>query len=69
MKGMIVFIGLLTVLGGLLPLLNQWEMLPEPLKFVPTEGGAYQMIIVLIGVIGIIYGWKLGRRNPSFTAR
>ena len=58
MKMLITLIGLLTILGGLLPLLANNNLLPGFLASVPTTGTGYQMIIVLIGVIALIYGVK-----------
>jgi len=59
MRIMLVFVGLLVVLGGLLPLLKQY--LPSSLSFVPTEGVAYQVLIIFIGVAAIVYGSRRGR--------
>lgn len=56
MKLMIVFVGVLTVLGGLLPFIASY--LPNPLNTIPTSGPVYQGIIVVIGLIAIIYGLK-----------
>ena len=52
---MIILIGLLIVLGGLLPLLVQYNVLPSS---IPHEGLLYQLIIILIGIIAIWYGLK-----------
>jgi len=54
MRWMLVFVGVLTVLGGLLPFVISF--LPEPLKAIPTSGPVYQGIIVVIGLIAIVYG-------------
>jgi len=48
-----VFLGVLTVFGGLLPLLKNYIGL---FAIVPTAGLIYSGIISLIGIIGIIYG-------------
>lgn len=60
MKGMLVFVGLLTILGGLLPILKNTVLLSGILAKVPTEGVGYQMIIIAIGVIAIWYGFHKG---------
>ena len=59
MRAMMVVIGILVVLGGLLPLLKNY--LPEVLGFLPTEGAAYQALIIIIGLGAIIYGIKKKR--------
>lgn len=56
MKLMITFVGLLTVLGGLLPFLKDMNLLPDFLQGIPTSGPGYQIIIIGIGVIAVIYG-------------
>ncbi|MEK6862217.1 MAG: hypothetical protein AABY07_09715 [Nanoarchaeota archaeon] len=58
MKLMITFVGLLTVLGGLLPLLKDSGLLPSFLEKIPTSGIGYQAIIVAIGLIALIYGFR-----------
>ena len=55
MKTMIVIIGLLTILAGVLPFLDGFEILPAT---VPTSGPVYSGIIILIGVIGLLYANK-----------
>lgn len=47
-----IAIGLLTILGGILPFIN--ESLPITL---PTSGPAYSIIIIIIGIIGLVYGF------------
>ena len=54
----LVFIGLLTVMGGLLPILKQYNILQEYLGFIPVTGPIYQGIIIAIGVFAILYGLK-----------
>jgi len=61
MKGMLVFVGLLTILGGLLPILKEKTLLSGILTNVPTEGTGYQVIIIAIGVIAIWYGFHKGK--------
>ena len=51
-KTVTIAIGLLTILGGVLPFIK--ETLPIAL---PTSGPAYSIIIVVIGIIGLIYGF------------
>lgn len=58
MKGMLVFIGLLTLLGGILPLVANYITLP---KYIPTEGIGYQLLIIIIGLFAIFYGMKRSR--------
>lgn len=53
MKIMIVIIGLLTLLAGVLPFLAGFGILPAG---VPTSGVFYSGLIIIIGVIGILYG-------------
>ena len=61
MKAMITFIGLLTVLGGLLPFFQSMGWLTDGLARIPTSGPMYQAIIVGIGVIALIYGVRKGK--------
>ena len=61
MKGMLVFVGLLTILGGLLPILKNANLLPGLLAGIPTTGIWYQAIIIAIGVIAIWYGFHKSR--------
>ena len=56
MRWMLVFVGVLTVLGGLLPFIA--SLFPEPLNSIPTSGPVYQGIIVVIGLVAIIYGLR-----------
>tara|TARA_Y100000310_G_C20511594_1_gene729157 strand:- start:575 stop:937 length:363 start_codon:yes stop_codon:yes gene_type:complete len=46
-----IIIGLLTVLGGILPLIS--ELVPA---FIPTSGPVYSGIIIIVGLIGFVYG-------------
>ena len=59
MRMMMVFIGVLVVLGGLLPLLKNY--LTGALAFIPIEGPVYQGVIILIGLVAIVYGIKKRR--------
>lgn len=56
MRLMLIFVGLLTVLGGLLPFIINF--VPEPYNTIPTSGPIYQGTIVVIGLIAIIYGLR-----------
>ncbi len=56
MKIMVTFVGILTILGGLLPFLEKMNWLPESVKWIPTSGPWYQAIIIGVGVIAVIYG-------------
>jgi len=51
-KFVTISIGLLTVLGGILPFIQNF--IPA---FLPTTGPLYSGIIIIIGVIGLIYGF------------
>ncbi len=44
-------VGLMTILGGLLPFLQNY--IPQ---IIPTSGPLYSGIIIVIGVVGLIYG-------------
>ncbi len=59
MRIMMIFIGVLVVLGGLLPLLKNY--LTGTLAFLPTEGVGYQAFIIFIGLVAIVYGVKKRR--------
>ncbi len=52
---MIVIIGLLTLLAGILPFLAGFGILPS---IVPTSGVFYSGLVILIGIIGFLYGIK-----------
>ena len=56
MRAMLIFVGLLTILGGLLPFLSERNLLPGFLANIPTSGSTYQGIIVGIGALALIYG-------------
>ncbi len=47
-----IAIGLLTILGGILPFINESLVIN-----LPTSGIGYSIIIIVIGVIGLIYGF------------
>jgi len=47
-----IAIGLLTILGGILPLINEALQLP-----LPTSGLVYSILIIIIGIIGLVYGF------------
>ncbi len=51
-KFVTIAIALLTILGGILPFLQNF--LPA---IIPTTGPLYSGIIIVIGVIGMIYGF------------
>ena len=56
MKLVIMFIGLATILVGLLPILenNGWFTV----SFIPTTGTAYNVVVIVLGVLGTWYGFK-----------
>lgn len=47
-----IAIGLLTVLGGILPFITELFTIN-----LPTSGPAYSIIIIIIGIIGLVYGF------------
>ena len=53
MKIMITILGVLIILAGILPFLNNFGILPS---FIPTSKPGYQFIIIAVGIIGLIYG-------------
>jgi len=55
MKIMIVIIGILTIFAGILPFLDSFGILPAG---VPSSGPFYSGVIILIGIIGVLYGIK-----------
>lgn len=56
MKVMITIIGLLIVLAGVLPFLGQDALNVLP-PTIPTKGVGYSIIVIVIGVIGLLYGF------------
>lgn len=47
-----ISLGILTLLGGMLPFLQNFMNLP-----IPVSGLVYSIIIILIGILGMIYGF------------
>jgi len=47
-----IAIALLTILGGILPFIQNFVP-----AIVPTSGPVYSIIIVVIGIVGMIYGF------------
>ena len=47
-----IAIALLTILGGVIPFLQNF--MPA---LIPTSGPLYSVIIIIIGIIGLIYGF------------
>ena len=58
MKTVNVIFGAIVVLLGLLPLLEDYGALPNILEVIPREGLVYNIIIVVIGILIIIYSSK-----------
>ncbi|HLD15539.1 MAG TPA: hypothetical protein VJB94_03085 [Candidatus Nanoarchaeia archaeon] len=56
MKLVIMFIGLATILVGLLPILEGkgWFTV----SFIPTTGTAYNVVVIVLGILGTWYGFK-----------
>ena len=51
-KFVTIAIALLTILGGILPFIQNF--VPAA---IPTSGAIYSLIIVVIGIVGMIYGF------------
>ena len=64
MKWMITFVGVLTVLGGIWPLVSGLSFIPAWLSFIPSSGAGYQAIIIIIGIIAIAYGVRQREIRP-----
>ncbi len=45
-------LALLTILGGILPFIQNFVP-----AIIPTSGILYSGLIIVIGVVGVIYGW------------
>ena len=56
MKFIMTLIGIVIILVGLLPILEQNNLFK--IAFMPTSGTAYNVIIILLGVITTWYGFK-----------
>lgn len=52
-KFVMISLGLLTLLGGIIPFIK--NIIPIA---IPTTGALYSGIVIVIGVIGLIYGMK-----------
>ncbi|GEM_PF-2193696 len=61
MRVMITFVGILTMLGGIWPLVSNYDFIPETLNLIPSTGPTYQMIIIGIGAIAVLYGASVSR--------
>jgi len=53
MKIMISIIGILIILAGVLPFLNNYGILPS---YIPSEQPGYQFVIIAVGILGLLYG-------------
>ena len=51
-KFVTIAIALLTILGGILPFIQNFVP-----AIIPTSGPVYSIIIIVIGIIGMIYGF------------
>ncbi len=51
-KFVTIAIGLLTILGGILPFIQNFVP-----AIIPTSGPLYSGLIIVIGIIGMIYGF------------
>jgi hypothetical protein len=51
-KFIVIFLALLTVLGGILPFIQQFVPV-----IIPTSGPLYSGLIIIIGVIGLVYSF------------
>ena len=62
MKIVMTLIGLVTIVIGLLPIAesNGWFSV----SFIPTTGTAYNIIVIIIGILGTWYGFK-HKENPQ----
>ncbi len=69
MRFLMVLIGVLTALIGLLPFLERWGMMPGFLAGLPTSGAGYQLIVVIIGLVIILYGLRASRNIAQLMGR
>lgn len=58
MKILVMLIGLVVSLFGLIPLLSEQELLPSALAFIPISGWLYQLILIVLGLLTVYYGFK-----------
>lgn len=56
MKIMITILSLLIVIAGILPFLGQDGLKALP-SSIPTSGKSYSIIVIVIGVAGLLYGF------------
>ena len=52
-KALMILFAVLTILGGILPLIKGFVSIP-----IPTSGPIYSVIIIVIGAIAMVYGFK-----------
>ena len=50
-KFVLISVAIMTVLGGILPFISALITLP-----IPTSGPLYSALIIIIGLIGLVYG-------------
>ena len=58
MRAMMVLIGFVVIVVGLLPYIVNIEAIPDFIKAVPSSGVSYQMIIVAVGALAVLYGLR-----------
>jgi hypothetical protein len=54
MKFKITLIGLLTIIAGVLPILDLYNVFKSP---IPVDGLGYALIILVIGIIDLLYSF------------
>lgn len=50
-KFVVISLAMMTILGGILPFIASFIWLP-----IPTSGAVYSGIIILVGILGVVYG-------------
>ena len=58
----LLIFGFIILLLGLYPSLSQQGILPSTLQFLPLDGFGYQMMIVVVGALAFVIGFRTSRR-------
>lgn len=62
LKWELIFFGFLALLIGLYPVFLQQETLPNFLTFLPMDGAGYRVLVMLLGGLALVLGFRTTRR-------
>lgn len=61
MKIVISLFGVLVTVMGAWPLIKDLAFIPESVKFIPSTGIGYNIVLIVIGLMAAYYGMSSGR--------